>query len=202
MASAGISGLAVAFATAGGILVYAGFKDISPVGALKQISGGKPEPVKYTGVQLGSAVGEVVGGGGGTGVGAVAGGAAVGGSVLAAAQKYIGDKYSQTKRTRVGWSDCSSFADKVLTDIGIPPPVKWASTANYRISGEWKNIPLAQARPGDIAINSHHMVLVTGNGGASAIGQQNSRVNIRTGTVANLMSNDFVVKRYVGKRRA
>lgn len=200
MASTGISGLAVAFATAGGILVYAGLKNQSPIAALKQISGGSPEPVTSAGTQLGSAVADAGLGGSGGSVGAVAGGAAAGAGVLAAAQKYAADKYSQARRTQTGWSDCSSFADKVLRDIGIPPPVKWASTANYRISGEWKNIPLAQARPGDIAINSHHMVLVTGNGGTSAIGQQNPRVNVRTGTVANLMSNDFVVKRYVGKR--
>lgn len=202
MASAGISGLAVAAATAGGVLVYAGFKNLSPVAALRQISGGKPAPVTSTGTQLAAVAASAVAGGG-TGLGNAAAGAASaagGAGVLTAAQKYINDKYSQSRRTQKGWSDCSSFADKVLSDVGIPPPVKWAATPNYRISGEWKNIPLAQARPGDIAINSHHMVVVTAAGGVAAIGQQNPRVNIRTGTVADLMSNDFVVKRYVGKR--
>lgn len=198
MAEGGISGLAVAAATAGGLFVYAGFRGISPIAALKAVSAGKPAAVTNTPAELvGATAADLATGG--TNVGIAAGQAAAAGAVLAAAQKYRADKYSQLRRTQSGWSDCSSFADKVLTDIGIPPPVKWASTANYRISGEWANIPLSQARPGDIAINSHHMVVITGAGGASAIGQQNPRVNIRTGTVAQLIDN-YVIKRYVGKR--
>lgn len=199
MASTGISGLAVAFATAGGLLVYAGFKNMSPVAALKSVSGGKPEGVSTTGISLNNATPSSAGP---LGVSPNDGGTVTIGSnnVLAAAQKYRNDQYSQARRTQTGWSDCSSFSDKVLRDIGIPPPVKWASTANFRISPEWKNIPLSQARPGDIAINSHHMVMVTGNGGSSAIGQQNTRVDVRTGSVRDLMGSDFVVKRYVGKR--
>lgn len=198
MPRGGIPGLATAFAVAGGILVYAGFRNVSPVAALREVSGGKPAPVANTGTTLGETVGNLAAGGG-VGLGAAAAGAAAGGAVLTAAQKYAGDKYSQVRRTQPGWSDCSSFCDKVLTDIGIPPPVKWASTANYRISGEWQTIPLSQARPGDIAVNSHHMVLITGAGGATAIGQQNPRVNVRTGSVNQLIDN-YQVKRYIGKR--
>ena len=184
----GISGLALAFATAGGILVYAGFKGTNPVAALRDVSRGKPSGVENKSTNLGSvAIGEALGN-------AAAIGAAAG--VSGAAQKYAGDKYSQARRTQVGWSDCSSFCDKILTDVGIPPPVKWASTANYRISPYWKTIPLSQTQPGDIAVNSHHMVMITAAGGTAAIGQQNPRVNVRTGTVPDLMSNDFVCKRY------
>jgi hypothetical protein len=43
------------------------------------------------------------------------------------------------------------------------------------------------------------MVMITAAGGAAAIGQQNPRVNVRTGTVKDLMSNDYVCKRYVPK---
>jgi hypothetical protein len=188
----GISGLAVAFAAVGGILVYAGYRGTNPVQALKDVSSGKPAGIASTpadvsvSVSLGSAV-----------AGAIPG--VVGAAVSGAAQKYAGDKYSQLRRTQVGWSDCSSFCDKVLRDIGIPPPGKWAATANYRASPNWKNIPLSETMPGDIAINSHHMVMITAAGGTAAIGQQNPRVNVRTGTVANLMSNDFVCKRYTKK---
>lgn len=199
MAEGGISGLAVAFAAAGGLLVYAGFRGQTPAAALRAVAGGKPEALSDQGAQLVGATAADVAAGAGVAAGVAGAGAAGGAGVLAAAQRYIGDKYSQARRTQPGWSDCSSFADKVLTDVGIPPPVKWASTANYRISGEWVTIPLSQARPGDIAVNSHHMIVITGQGGSSAIGQQNPRVNVRTGTVDQLIDN-YQVKRYVGKR--
>lgn len=193
----GISGLAVAFAAAGGLLVYAGFRKVSPLAALKEISTGTPAAVPDVGLDVGTVTGSA---GSSLGVGAAAAGAAAGGAVASAAAKYSGDKYSQLRRTQSGWSDCSSFCDKILTDMGISPPTKWAATANYRMSPEWQNIPLSETRPGDIAINSHHMVMITASGGSAAIGQQNPRVNVRTGTVKNLMSNDYVCKRYVGKK--
>jgi hypothetical protein len=186
----GISGLSLAFATAGGILVYAGFKGVNPLTALREVSLGKPTGVDSRTTDLGTTLDLE----GAKGLKRADGSA----GVTAAAQKYVGDKYSQAKRTQVGWSDCSSFCDKILTDIGVPPPVKWASTANYRISPYWKTIPLSETMPGDIAVNGHHMVMITAPGGTAAIGQQNPRVNVRTGTVASLMSNDFVCKRHTG----
>jgi hypothetical protein len=182
----GISGIAVGLAAVGGILVYAGFKGLSPVGALRDVSGGKPTGVIDKATDLGSFE-----------AGTIAGGVAATASVSAVAAKYASDKYSQAKRTQVGWSDCSSFCDKILSDMGISPPTKWAATANFRISPNWVNVPLADTKPGDIAINGHHMVMITAAGGTSAIGQQNPRVNVRTGTVRDLMSNDYVCKRYV-----
>jgi hypothetical protein len=187
--SGGISGLAVAFAAAGGLLVYAGFKNLSPVGALKDVSGGRPSGVDDRSTELSGAP-----------IAGVATGVAdqvLGGNVMTAANKYIGDKYSQLRREQPGYSDCSSFADKVLSDIGIPPPTKWAATSNYRASGHWKTIPQSEAGPGDIAISSHHMVVVASGQGAQAVGQQNPRVNVRTGSVASLMgSQSYVYKRY------
>lgn len=184
MAKAGISGLAVAIATAGGLLVYAGFRGQNPVQALREISTGKVPPLATKDpVQLQPQTSG--------GVGTVGSGAALGGSVAAAADKYRADKYSQLRRTQPGWSDCSSFCDKILRDLGIAPPTTWAATANYRNSKDWYRIPLADTQPGDVAINSHHMVMITAAGGTAAIGQQNPRVNVRTGTVQNLMSNDF-----------
>lgn len=192
MAGKGIPGLAVALAAAGGILAYAGFRNQNPLQALKEISGGKPAPVETKTVDLGFyQAGSAVAGA--AGVAATAG-------VAGAAQKYANDQYSQARRTQPGWSDCSSFCDKILTDIGIPPPVKWASTANYRISPEWQTIPLSETKPGNIAVNSHHMVMILSAGGDQAIGQQNTRSDVRRGSVRDLMGSSFVCKRYVGKR--
>lgn len=191
MAGNGISGLAVAVATAGGLLMYAGFRGTSPVQALREISTGKNlalptgRLVTLSGVGAGSA-------------GATGSSGALGGAVAATAQKYRADKYSMLRRTQPGWSDCSSFCDKILVDLGIDPPVKWAATANFRAASTWERVELKDTQPGDVAINSHHMVMITAPGGTAAIGQQNPRVNVRTGTVQNLMSNDF----YCLRRRA
>lgn len=196
----GISGTAVAVATLGAVLVYAGFRGVSPLQALRDVTSGSPPPVESRSVDLSGWSGDTA-----TYAPTPDGftsHTAARSAVVAAAQRYTGDKYSQLKRTRAGYSDCSSFVDKALMAAGIDPPVKWASTASYRATSKWRTIPLAQAQPGDIAINGHHMVLVTGQGGSSAIGQQNSKTNVRTGTVKSLMSNDFYIRTWKGWDRS
>jgi cell wall-associated NlpC family hydrolase len=186
--STGISGTAVAVATAGAVLVYAGLRGVSPLQAVRDAAGGKPPPV--TGKPTTDPV-------------PLSSNNAGRNAVVAAAQKYMSDKYSQLKRTQPGYSDCSSFVDKALMDAGISPPqFKWAATANYRLSTEWVNTTAASSGPGDIAVSATHMVLITGAGGSSAIGQQNPRANVRTGTVAQLMTNagPYVYKTYKGYR--
>jgi hypothetical protein len=188
----GISGLAVFVTTAGAVVAYAGFRGISPLQALREVSGGKPAPVVGKPAQI-----AVSGGGGGTASGFGDGRRA---TVVAAAQKYAGDLYSQEKRTQPGYSDCSSFVDKALKDAGIAPPSSpWANTALYRLSPEWRTIPASQAQPGDIAISAAHMVLITAAGGASGIGQQRKGVNVKTGSMATLFgSQSYVFKTYTG----
>lgn len=191
--SNGISGTAVAVTTAGLLLAYAGFRNVSPLQALRDLSTGKPPPVTShpTTITTGP------GGGGGTASGFADTRRA---QVVAAAQKYSGDTYSQTKRTRPGFSDCSSFVDKALKDTGINPPmVPWATTSVYLLSPEWKTITAAEALPGDIAISSGHMVLITAAGGAAGIGQERPGVNVRTGSMASLFgSQSYVYKTWTG----
>jgi cell wall-associated NlpC family hydrolase len=191
MASTGISGTGVAVATLGGLLVYAGMRGLNPIAALQAVASGKPAAPTGTPIDLGA--------GSGTsstaGVGPF-GGTTTGNAVVAAAQKYVGDKYSQAKRTVAGYSDCSSFVDKAMLDAGIAPPYdRWANSAGYRMTVTWRTIPESQVLPGDVAVSSHHIVLVTGQGGSSAIGQQNPTVNVRTGTVANLMTGQSYIYR-------
>lgn len=189
MTTSGISGPAVAVATIGAVLVYAGFRGVTPLQALRDIGSGAPPAVAGHPADLTASVS--------SGTGSATGQR---GSVVAAAQKYVGDTYSQAKRTQTGFSDCSSFVDKALKDAGIAPPGSpWASTANYRMSPAWKTIPAAQSQAGDIAISSSHMVLVTGQGGSSAIGQERTGVNVRTGSVASLFgSQSYVYKTWTG----
>lgn len=188
----GISGLAVFVSTAGAVFAYAGFRGVSPLQALREIAGGKPAPVVGKPAQIVAS-----GGGGGTASGL---GDSRRSTVVAAAQKYAGDHYSQAKRTQAGYSDCSSFVDKALRDAGIKPPsTQWANTALYRLSPEWRTIPANEAQPGDIAISAAHMVLITAAGGTSGIGQQNTRDNVKTGSMATLFgSQSYVFKTWTG----
>jgi hypothetical protein len=191
--SGGISGTAVAVATLGAVLVYAGFRGVSPLQALRDAAGGKPPPVQGNPV---NPITPVIPSNADVNT-------ARGVKIVANAQKYAGDIYSQAKRRQPGFSDCSSFVDKALRDSGIEPPFDpWANTANYRISPEWKTIPADQALPGDIAVGPGHMVLVTAAGGTGAIGQQRTGVNVKTGTVAALFgSQSYVYKTWVGSRK-
>lgn len=188
--SKGVNGPAVAIAALGGVLVYAGFRGVSPLQALRDISNGEPPAVESKPyVPTASA-----GASGRSGLGDSRRSA-----VVSAAQSYRGDRYSQARRTQPGYSDCSSFVSKALVDAGIDPPgSKWANTTNYRLSGQWRTIPASQAQPGDIAISIGHMVLVTAAGGGQAIGQQNSRTNVREGSTASLFSRKFIYRTWSG----
>jgi hypothetical protein len=184
----GISGTAVAVATFGAVLVYAGLRGVSPLQALRDAASGKPPAVESRSTQL-----PIISQSSGFGD-------AKRSSVVAAAQKYVGDTYSQLKRREPGYSDCSSFVDKALRDAGIDPPFgPWANTANFRMSPEWKTVPASQVWPGDIALSAAHMVLVTARGGTTGIGQQRPGVNVRTGTMATLFgSQRYVFKTWTG----
>jgi hypothetical protein len=194
-ASGGINGLSIGVISVGAVLVYAGFRGVSPLQVFKEVSSGKLEPV--TGKPTTDPV--VAAGGVGNIIINTAGDVQRG-LVVSAAQKYTKDVYSQGKRTQPGFSDCSSFVDKALKDAGIAPPLNpWANTALYRISPEWKTIPASQVLPGDIAISAAHMVLITAAGGTQGIGQQRTNVNVRTGTMKELFgSQSYVFKTYTG----
>lgn len=195
--SGGISGVAVALASAGAVLVYAGFRGVSPLQALRDATSGKPPGVAANPTNISTANRD-------TGTGGSASGftnSNLRNNVVANAKKYSGDQYSQLKRTQPGFSDCSSFVDKALKDSGINPPQSaWASTANFRLSPDWRTIPFAQAQPGDIAISATHMVLITSAGGQTAIGQQNPKRDVQEGTTKDLMANTgtYVWKTYKG----
>lgn len=117
-------------------------------------------------------------------------------ALVAACEKYAGDKYSQARRWSNGYSDCSSFVGKGMKALGQNPGV--STTLTYLASSKWYKISASEAGAGDIAVNAAHMVLVTGKG--TAIGQQNSRRNVQRGTVSDLMANSgsYIYKRYRG----
>lgn len=203
MASGGISGVAVALATAGGVLIYAGFQGKNPVEALKDITSGKTAALEPTSVnfvndptQLGQA-----GGGGGVIAASTGGGSATGAAIVAAAMNHRGERYSQARRWQSGYSDCSSFVGKALKDAGITPP-SGSVTGSYRVWNKLKTVPRASIQAGDILSGSGHVAIAIN--ATQAIGQQSSRTNVRIDTIDNIMFGQvgWVARRYMGKAKS
>lgn len=117
-------------------------------------------------------------------------------ALVQAVQAYKGDKYSQARRWSKGYSDCSSFVGKGMRKLGHDMGA--STTFTYLGSSKWITVPSSQAGAGDIAVNAAHMVLVTGPG--TAIGQQNPRRNVQTGSISELMhgTGGYKIKRYKG----
>jgi len=198
MAGTGISGLSVAVITAGGVLIYAGIRGVTPLQALRDVSSGKPTPIPNVSPQ-------VTGGN----VAQSLQFSTVGRAALAAADRFMNDEYSQARRTQEGYSDCSSFVCKAFHAVGVAKPdgrMEWPNTSAFAIGPAWKTIPQAQASPGDIAVVpagalAGHMTFVTNAGGTEGLGQQNPTSDVRAGSIAELFSGvtgKIVFRTYVG----
>ncbi|MEU9048378.1 hypothetical protein AB0D63_43320 [Kitasatospora sp. NPDC048343] len=209
MASGGISGTAVAMVTAGSFLVYVGLSNLTPLDALREISKGKlpkpaPKDTKKPGAAQSAAkiLYDTTGsssGSAGTGGGivpAVAIGSGPLPQLVAAAQRHAGEKYSQSQRWDPNFSDCSSFVGKSLKDIGIDPPGA-SVTTSYLAWSALSKIDRSQVGAGDLIVNTGHIIIAMDN--ATGIGQQNSRRNVQTGRIEDLMSGlGFTCLRYTG----
>jgi hypothetical protein len=202
-----ISSLHLAIAAAGGVLLYAALRGVSPLQALKDVASGAPPAVSTEGKTIKGSDGSVdpdfVPQGSGTAD--WKGGPYKRAKVpkafqkpttfVAAAQTHGAEKYSQAKRWARGYSDCASFVGKALLDIGVEPP-GGSTTSAYLASGKWAKV--SEPRLGDIAINAKHMVICTS--GSTGIGMQNSRRNVQRDSLDNLMANTgrWEVRRYRG----
>lgn len=178
----------MALAATGGILVYAGLADLSPLAALKQVTSGRPAPVRSKVPDVSATVG-------GLGVN-VAGGvsAALGGNKLVAATAaFAHDRYSQTRRWEVGFSDCSSFVGKAFKAVGIAPP-GFSTTWEYLAWPKLFGIKAGQEAAGDLVVTTGHMIMVTGPG--QGIGQQNTTDNVMSGPISALIGGDLTYLRY------
>lgn len=179
--SGGINGVAVAVGTVGTLLIYAGFRGVNPVQALRDISSGKPIAVSKTGTSQGAS------GGSGYLVGKVpdnVAGGAVASVLVQAAMQFQNDKYSQSRRWESGYSDCSSFVGKALKSLGMTPPGA-SVTGSYMTWSALTTIPKSQVQAGDLLCGSAHMAIAMGPN--TAIGQQNTRRNVQTDTISNIM---------------
>lgn len=197
MASGGISGVAVALATAGGVLLYAGFQGQSPLVALKDITAGKtkalePSKVSFTNDPTNLGQGVVPA----SWTGGVAG-SAFGARLVAAAMTHRGEKYSQGRRWEQGYSDCSSFVGKALKDIGVTPP-GGSVTGSYLAWGKLQTVSRDAIQAGDLLCGSGHIAIALSP--TQAIGQQNGRQNVRVDTIDNIMwgQSGWRPRRYTG----
>lgn len=195
MAAGGISGVAVGIAAVGGLLVYAGFRGVSPLDALRDVSSGKPAGLP---VQTSSGAP-----GFGAGTGGVAQTSLPSGSVsgphpeiVAGAMRYAGDRYSELMRDQPGYSDCSSFVGKALRAAGISPPAG-STTLSYLTWRALTQVPQSAIGAGDLLVSPAHMAIAINS--TTAIGQQNGSVNVQIGPIGQLMwGQSWTALRYTG----
>jgi cell wall-associated NlpC family hydrolase len=163
--SGGIPGLAVAMATAGGILVYVGVRDVPLLDGLREIIRGKPptgRPKRVTELPAelrpskfdqaddgGQFTSPTPGGGSGTGNARIAD----------AARKYLGTPYVWGGHTPQGF-DCSGLVTWVLVqDIGLknlPFPVHTTTPFFYGWTGA-RDVPRDQCAAGDLVCWPGHI---------------------------------------------
>jgi hypothetical protein len=201
--SGGISGVAVAAAAAGGVLMYAGFQGINPLQALREITSGKSKPLSGSQASFvhDAATHQATGGSDGTGgvvqAGYVSGSSsAIGQAIAQGALNHRGELYSQARRWQQGYSDCSSFVGKALKDAGITPP-GGSVTGSYVTWSKLQTVSKSDIQSGDILVSGGHVAIALSP--TSAIGQQNSRRNVQIDTPANIMyGTNWYPRRYVG----
>lgn len=207
MATGGISGTGVAMVAAGSFLVYIGLRDITPLEGLRELGKGKlPKgtPKEASGATKSAVQALWTGGGSGSATPAAGGQGAAGGdgwgALVAAAQTFSGDKYSQANRWADGYSDCSSFAGKSLKKVGVTPPGA-SVTTSYLTWSALQKVSRSEVRAGDFLVNTGHMVIAISN--TDAIGQQNGRSNVQVGKIETLMSGlGFTCLRYTPTTRS
>jgi len=196
VASGGISGVAVALATAGGVLLYAGFQGLDPVQALRDITTGKTKPLEPTPSSFTNDPTTI-----GQGITQIGYGTSAGGEgfpqLVAAAMAHRSERYSQTKRWAKGFSDCSSFVGKRLKEVGVTPP-SGSTTLSYLTWGKLRTVPRSAILPGDILVASGHMAIAISP--TEGIGQQNGRRNVQVDSITNLMWGEpgWIPRRYIG----
>lgn len=191
----GVSGVAVGLTAGGALLIYAGIRGVSPVTALREVAAGQTEPVGSVAVRLDDSV---TGGMSYASASSPSGGAPAGThpEIADAAMRYRGDRYSKARRAQVGYSDCSSFAAKAMRAAGID--VGNLTTWGFLAWPALRRIDKGEIARGDLLINQTHMAIALD--GATAIGQQNPRRNVATGSFSAIMMNTgpWSAYRYVG----
>lgn len=175
MPTAGVSGLAVALTTAGGVLLTAAIRNQTPFdvvrAVLKKPTSGSTLGNPYTSIASGVAVvsaGEAVGAaaGGSTGfqVGIGVGNALGGGALVAEARKHLGAKYVFSAVGPTTF-DCSGLVVYCLRHTLIPNCKRFTTytVSSYLHGLGWEKVTPAQFQSGDVIIKSGHMGIASSN---------------------------------------
>ena len=174
-----ISGVAIAVATGGLLLAYAGFRGASPKDVLKDLSTGNAPGVSHTASYSPNLSGS------GITSGVSQAGFSGQSSLVTALVKYKNDEYSQRLRAQTGYSDCSSFVGKGLRDIDVKVPGGLPITSFYLVWTGLTTINKSDIQSGDLLCAPGHMAVAMGNG--MAVGQQNPTKNVDVDTIGNIM---------------
>jgi len=188
-------------AAAGAVLVYVGIKGVGIREGLRTFGAGKlPESQGGAGGAIAAAESERNGAGGTAGTRAAEGavvGAGPHAEIARAALGHRSEVYSQARRNDPGFSDCSSFVGKALTDVGIKPPSP-SVTGSYLVWPKLKRIKREEIQAGDLLCGTGHIAIALDN--ATAIGQQRTGVNVRVGPIDDIMYGNpgWFPQRYIG----
>lgn len=166
-------------------MVYCGIRGISLAQALRDIASGSPPAISR---QPGSPLSS-------TELSSSAGGPSSGSQLVNAAMARRTEKYSQPRRWQSGYSDCSSFVGKAFKDIGITPPIG-STTLSYLGWGKLRKVQASEVEAGDLVYCPGHIVIAIDK--TTAIGQQNSKKNVRIGLITQLTSAPRTYLRYKG----
>lgn len=157
----GISGLAVALASAGGFLLYAGIKDVSPLDGLRELARGQlpaGRPPKRTQVDFG-------GGGGASADFGPGSSSGLESRIVTSARKYLGIRYVFGAHNPATGFDCSGLVTWVLNhDCGIDLS-KWSGGCNnthtvtgmFLVTNGLKTVPRAETQSGDLVCWPGHI---------------------------------------------
>lgn len=164
--SGGISGLAVGLATVGGLLLWSGVRNVSPLDTLREVLGkgsaktpiSTPFASTVSGVRTISGVGSAVGGAAGETAAGVAGSSGDGGALVAEARKLIGVPYKWASASATG-VDCSGLVILCLKRTGVPdvPRFTTATFGAWARSRGWLKVGPDTFRAGDVILRTGHM---------------------------------------------
>ena len=172
-----ISGVAVASAAAGGLLIYAALRDVTPVQALRDVASGKPSGVTNAGRPIAGQTSAA-----GTDAPATGGGHP---EIATAARKYLGIMYKWGGASPTAGFDCSGLVTWVLVhDIGLTnlPSSAHTTTLPFLV---WRGAVTVSGTPlpGDLICWTGHIAIASGSGRmieAPGAGKRVREVPIRT----------------------
>lgn len=159
---AGLSGLALAYLSIGGILAYSGVENTTVAQSLQAILSGKAPPKGPQDSTLSSTeLADISSAGAGPGVAGGLGGSATGAAVAQDALRYKGDIYAWGKADPPdGGSDCSGLVNWVLGhDFNLTLPggvTNFDGSSHGPVVGQYviwsgaRHVPASQIQPGDL----------------------------------------------------